>query len=269
MKRYKQRPSGLAVKAVVIGCASCVLVGGIGIGIASAGGGASASVDAFGIDAQSVSLSSSDVASLAGSTQDATRESTVLSSSASRDISQGIQAIAAQEEAERKAAEEAKRAEEAERVAAAEAAKAAQQAAASREAAASALAQLSDVDWSQGKDAFVAEWTGRINAYLAGSPLAGKGETFALAAWNNGVDPRWSPAISNTESSNGAHCFLPYNAWGWGNRSWSNWDDAINAHVAGLASGYGYSLTYANAAKYCPPNTDHWFSNTLSQMLSM
>lgn len=125
---------------------------------------------------------------------------------------------------------------------------------------------LPEVDFSVGKEAFVSEWTSRINAYLAGSPLAGQGATFAEAAWSNGVDPRWSPAISNTESSKGAHCFLPYNAWGWGDKSWSSWEEAINAHVAGLANGYGYSITYANAAKYCPANTDHWFKATIGQM---
>ena len=129
-----------------------------------------------------------------------------------------------------------------------------------------AVASLPEVDFSVGKEAFVSEWTSRINAYLAGSPLAGQGATFAEAAWSNGVDPRWSPAISNTESSKGAHCFLPYNAWGWGDKSWSSWEEAINAHVAGLANGYGYSITYANAAKYCPPNTDHWFKATIGQM---
>ena len=141
-----------------------------------------------------------------------------------------------------------------------------QQAQAAREAAADALAGLPDVDWSVGEDEFVSTWTARIDAYLAGSPLAGQGRTFAEAAWNNGVDPRWSPAISNTESSKGAHCFAPYNAWGWGDSSWSSWEEAINAHVAGLAANYGYSITYAFAVQYCPPNADHWFNATLSQM---
>jgi hypothetical protein len=36
--------------------------------------------------------------------------------------------------------------------------------------------------------------------------------------------------------------------------------------VAGLANGYGHTITYANAAKYCPPNTDHWYHTTLSEM---
>ena len=82
-------------------------------------------------------------------------------------------------------------------------------------------------DWTSDRDAFVAQWAGRINAYLAGSPMAGTGETFAEAAWDYGVDPRWSPAISNTESSKGLYCFNSCNAWGWGSASWDNWDDAI------------------------------------------
>ena len=125
---------------------------------------------------------------------------------------------------------------------------------------------LAAVDWTVGKDAFIEEWAGRIDAYLANTPLVGYGYAFAEAAWDNGVDPRWSPAISNTESSNGAVCFLPYNAWGWGQSSWGDWDSALRAHVMGLGLGYGYSITPDAAVKYCPPNSAHWYSNTLSQM---
>ncbi len=225
----------------------------------------SSDADMFGIDAAQ-SASSANTDSFSESSDVETRESTVLTSTASRDISKGIESIENQEQAARRAAEEAQRAEESARIAAAEAAKEQQQTAAAQESAASALAALSDVDWSVGKDTFVAEWGSRIDSYLAGSPLAGQGVTFAVAAWNNGVDPRWSPAIANTESSKGAHCFLPYNAWGWGSTGWSSWEEAINAQVAGLATGYGYSLTYSSATKYCPPNADHWFNATLSQM---
>ncbi len=129
-----------------------------------------------------------------------------------------------------------------------------------------ALTGLEEVDWSVGEEAFLKEWTRRIDAYLKGTVLSGYGSTFARAAWENGVDPRWSPAISNTESGNGSACFLPHNAWGWGQSSWSSWEEAINAHIAGLARGYGYSITWANAEKYCPPNTEFWFNNTLNQM---
>ncbi len=124
----------------------------------------------------------------------------------------------------------------------------------------------SSVDWSSDKATFVAEWTTRIDAYLAGSPLAGYGSVFAEAAWDYGVDPRWSPAIACIESSKGLYCFLPYNAWGWGSVSWSDWETAIRAHVRGLANGYGYTITVAAAQKYCPYNWEHWYSSVLSEM---
>ncbi len=128
---------------------------------------------------------------------------------------------------------------------------------------------ISDVDWSVDRDTFIAEWTTRIDAYLAGSPLAGYGYAFAEAAWEYGVDPRWSPAISCIESSKGLYCFQSYNAWGWGSVSWSDWDTAIRAHVRGLANGYGYTITVAAAQKYCPYNWQHWYSSVLAEMESI
>ena len=125
------------------------------------------------------------------------------------------------------------------------------------------------VDWSSERDAFVAQWAGRIDAYLAGSPMAGQGATFAAAAWDYGVDPRFSPAIAFVESTLGAYCFLPYNAWGWGSSSWSSWEEAIYAHVAGLSRGYGPTLDYEDALSYCPPNADEWYNLVLSQMNSI
>lgn len=126
----------------------------------------------------------------------------------------------------------------------------------------------SEVTWSE-KDQFVSTWSTRIDAYLAGSPLSGYGKTFAEAAWAYGVDPRFSPAISCVESSKGAVCFKPHNAWGWGSSSWSTWEEAIWAHVAGLASGYGGHLTYSAAQKYCPPTADLWYATVLSEMESI
>ncbi|WP_286165750.1 coiled-coil domain-containing protein [Olsenella uli] len=123
-----------------------------------------------------------------------------------------------------------------------------------------------NVDWSSDKQAFVAEWSARIDAYLAGSPLAGQGTTFAEAAWEFGVDPRLSPAISMIESTQGRYCFLPHNAWGWGSSSWDSWEEAIWDHVEGLAIGYGGQLTYAGAQKYCPPNADFWYAGVLANM---
>lgn len=121
-------------------------------------------------------------------------------------------------------------------------------------------------DWSADQAAFVDEWAARIDAYLAGSPMAGQGRTFAVAAWAYGVDPRWSPAIACIESSKGAACFNPHNAWGWGSSSWGSWEEAIDEHVRGLARGYGYTISIEAAQKYCPPNWQKWYENTSAQM---
>lgn len=125
------------------------------------------------------------------------------------------------------------------------------------------------IDWASDRDSFINKWTPRIDAYLGGSPLGGYGRVFAEAAWDYGVDPRFSPAISTVESSQGRATFRPHNAWGWGNSSWGSWEEAIRAHVAGLASGYGGQLTYAGARKYCPPNADAWYAAVLAGMESI
>ena len=130
-------------------------------------------------------------------------------------------------------------------------------------------------DWYMSQEEFVAEWAPRIDAYLAGSPMAGTGELFARAAFLNCIDPRWSPAISTIESGKGAKCVRPYNAWGWGAADsdpvnlaseWSSWEEAINAHVKALAYGYGYTISPAAAAAYCPSNHEHWYSATVAEM---
>ena len=192
-------------------------------------------------------------------------DTSVLATSVNYDVMVGVYQIEAEREAERLAAEEAARIDEQEHIDQALANKAAWEAVMS-DSDAAAYDQLDEVDWEAGKEAFIEEWGTRIDAYLSRTVLAGYGQVFAEAAWEYGIDPRWSPAISNTESGNGTNCFLPHNAWGWGSSSWSSWTEAINAHVAGLAKGYGYSITYSFAAKYCPPNTEHWFNNTIGQM---
>ncbi len=170
----------------------------------------------------------------------------------------------AQEEAAAKAAEEA-------------AAKAEQtgteedkQAAEEEQEAATTSAQTtnaSNVSWSDDKTAFVNKWAPRINSYLAGSPMAGTGEAYAIAAWNNGVDPRWAPAISTVESSKGAACFASHNAWGYGGSGFSSWTEGINTIVAALGSSmYGGYLTRDAASTYCPPNSTFWYNRCAEEM---
>lgn len=170
-------------------------------------------------------------------------------------------------EAQRRAEEEVQRqAEAAAAAAAAQAPAQSEEGETSAETVAAEAVVSDGADWTSDQESFIAEWTWRIDAYLAGSPLAGQGRTFAEAAWNYGVDPRWSPAISYTESSKGAACYMPHNAWGWGGCEWDSWEEAINDHVRGLARGYGYTISIEAAQKYCPPNAQHWYDVTSAQM---
>jgi peptidoglycan DL-endopeptidase CwlO len=122
------------------------------------------------------------------------------------------------------------------------------------------------VNWNSERDTFVSQWASRIDAYLSGTPLSGYGRVFAEAAYDSGVDPRWSPAISMIESSGGRYCFRSYNAWGWMGRTFSSWDEAIRAHVSFLARNYGATLTPAAAKMYCPPTWQDWYNKVGAQM---
>lgn len=110
------------------------------------------------------------------------------------------------------------------------------------------------------REVYIATWGERIDAYNTGYPLAGHGATFAAAAYDYGVDPRYAPAIARVESGSGQVCSYAYNAWGWGAQSWPNWDTGIYEFTGALASNYGSTLTYDAAAKYNELNPDEWYA---------
>lgn len=293
-RKQPKRTAGNVVLKAMAGVFIVALICGVGFGVASADSSDDiARAGGLGFDeaTQAATSSSQQVVSDIVSDEKYVEKS-VLAATSSRTIDASLemieekeeaerqriaaekeaerQRIAAEKEAERQRLEEERKRIEAENAAALErvAANMARQGVAASDGSAEGRYEygLPAVDWSVGRQAFVEEWTARIDGYLSGSALAGYGYAFAEAAWDNGVDPRWSPAISATESGRGSVCFLPCNAWGWGESSWGDWDSAIRAHVAGLANGYGYSITYSAASAYCPPNTDFWYSNTFDQM---
>ena len=145
-----------------------------------------------------------------------------------------------------------------------------------KEAATADTSALSDdADWTADRDEFIAEWSERLDKYLAGSALEGQGKNFAASAWKYCIDPRWSAAISNTESGKGAVCIRAHNAWGWGAADsdpynlaveWSSWEEAIDAHAKGLAKGYGYTISMNGAKMYCPITWQSWYNKTLAEM---
>ena len=266
------------VVSTIAGIFILAVVCGVGFGVASADSSDElARSGALGFDAATQQATSQSNASAADdeSADNSYYEQSTLTSLSSRNVDAGLKMIADHQEAERKRIAAEKEAErlrieaekEAERLRIeAENAAAIERADAMKAKQGYPAYGLSEVDWTVGRDAFVNEWAWRIDMYLAGSALSGYGYAFAQAAWDCGVDPRWSPAIADTESGKGSVCFLPYNAWGWGESSWGDWESAIYAHVAGLADGYGYSITPGAAAVYCPPNTAFWYAHTLEQM---
>ncbi len=121
-------------------------------------------------------------------------------------------------------------------------------------------------------DSFINEWTSRIDNYLAGSPMAGQGYNFAVAAWNTGVDdpvgPPPSPASRAPRVLIAPILITP----------------GAGVHVAAvgaaLAAGARASpltlpiwapttappLTPAAAKKYCPPTWQDWYNKVAAQM---
>ena len=257
----------------IVGLFIVAIVGGVGLGVASAEPADDAArANAFGFSESShVATSSPEATSEPSSSFDSFtyRERSILAETTPLSIDNGMRIIDAMERAEQEriAAENAAALE---RMATEKAKQGVETPAEELQGAApetdAVEYDLPAIDWSVGREDFIAEWSNRIDAYLDGSPLAGYGAVFAEAAWDNGVDPRWSPAISNTESGKGSACFRPCNAWGWGDTGWGDWDTAIRAHIAGLAAGYGYSITPEAAQSYCPPTWQSWYSKTIEQM---
>lgn len=206
----------------------------------------SAKVEDLGAHAPEVKIKeTTDSAVNAGQLKQSAERTTLVTVDLQKAAQEGAQKI----EDQRKADEAAAQARE---QAAAQAA-----AAAASEAAASGPVATSDTS----------NMVDRLNDYLAGSELDGYGQTFYDAACEYGVDPRLVAAISTVESGKGAHCFRAHNAWGWGGRNFSSWEEGIYAVTAGLHSGYGAgSLSYNMAQRYCPPNYDYWYKHVASEM---
>ncbi len=105
----------------------------------------------------------------------------------------------------------------------------------------------------------------QIKNYLSNrnSPLAEYADILVTSAYEYGIDYRLVAAISVIESEGGKHCFKPYNAWGWGSKSFESWEDGIYTVTKGLSKYYANGLTTPAliAPVYCPPNANKWASN--------
>lgn len=101
-----------------------------------------------------------------------------------------------------------------------------------------------------------------VRNYLSrrNSPLAQYAEEIVKAATQYGIDYRLVPAISIIESSGGIHTFRTYNAWGWGKRNFSSWEEGIWEVSKGLGNYYAKGLTTPQkiSVYYCPPSASEW-----------
>ncbi len=101
-----------------------------------------------------------------------------------------------------------------------------------------------------------------IRVYLSArkAPLADYAETFVRAADEYGIDYRIVAAISVIESGGGKHTFRPYNAWGWGKKTFTSWEEGIWAVSKGISNYYSRGLTTPKliSTYYCPPSATSW-----------
>ena len=102
------------------------------------------------------------------------------------------------------------------------------------------------------------------------APLADHAKTFVEVANKYGLDYRLLPAIATLESSGGKNNFRAYNAWGWGKKGFSSFDEGIEVVGRGLKNGYidkGADTVEKIAPVYCPPNASNWARN-VNQFMS-
>ena len=93
------------------------------------------------------------------------------------------------------------------------------------------------------------------------APLAKYAEKFVEVANKYDLDYRLLPAIATVESNGGKNNFRSYNAWGWGNKGFSSFEEGIEVVAKGLKTGYidkGRDTVEEIAPIYCPPNYKNW-----------
>lgn len=91
-----------------------------------------------------------------------------------------------------------------------------------------------------------------VEQMLGNRPLAAYSEYIAEICYNTGMDWYWFCTIAIVESGGGTHCFMPYNAWGYGNYGWSSWEEAIPSFCQMFVAGYGSGLNQGSHLAYCP-----------------
>lgn len=104
------------------------------------------------------------------------------------------------------------------------------------------------------------------------APLADYSEKFVEVANKYNLDYRLLPAIATVESGGGKSNFRSYNAWGWGNKGFTSFEEGIEVVGRGLKTGYidkGRDTVEEIAPVYCPPNYKNWARSVNQFMLEI
>lgn len=112
-------------------------------------------------------------------------------------------------------------------------------------------------------------WIGRIDQYLAGTPLQGQGRTFYLAAVDAEIEPRLMPAIAMIESGGGRVNANTNNFFGRkARRGWASWstpEEAIKNQAHYIANMWGEVSSPYEMRGYAIPSPP-WMGKVSSQM---
>ena len=110
----------------------------------------------------------------------------------------------------------------------------------------------------------------RVNRNNA--PLSEYAEKFVEVANKYNLDYRLLPAIATVESSGGKNNFRKYNAWGWGSKGFTSFEEGIEVVGRGLKNNYidkGRDTVEEIAPIYCPPNYKNWAKGVNQFMLEI
>jgi len=125
---------------------------------------------------------------------------------------------------------------------------------------------------------------GRLDRYLAGTPMAGLGDNLERVGRRHGVSPYFIVGVAGKESSLGAAACgaNPRNVWGLGacGRAWSppyfgSWDDAIDYFArfvegkTGVSRGWPSARTPWDFHGYCSGCEASWASGVTRFMSAM
>lgn len=103
-----------------------------------------------------------------------------------------------------------------------------------------------------------------------GSDLSQYSSTFVEVADKNGIDYRLLPAIATIESGAGKSNFRDFNPFGWGNKDFNSYEEAIEVVGRGMGHYYenGLDTVEEIAPIYCPPNSIVW-KNSVNYFISL